>query len=84
MLEDATGGLSFCETLKTQTVLINGDRLAGLRFTPGTRGNIKCRGFGCDNPAMLQTTEHEGDPAGRVQRRGVLIHEGPESTKKGR
>ena len=88
VLEDATGGLSFCETLGTQTVLINGDELAGLHFThEGRTDNIKCRGFGCDNPATLQTTEHEGAYTLRVacSVEGVLIHEGEaESTAKGR
>ena len=88
VLEDATGGLSFCETLGTQTVLINGDELAGLHFThEGRTDNIKCRGFGGDNPATLQTTEHEGAYTLRIacSVEGVLIHEGEaESTAQGR
>ena len=88
VLKDAAGGLSFCETLGTQTVLVNGDEFAGLHFTHvGCADNIKCRGFGCDNPATLQTTEHEGAYTLRVacSVEGVLVHEGEaESTAQGR
>ena len=87
VLEDATGGLSFCETLGTQTVLVNGDEFAGLHFThEGRADNIKCRGFGCDNPAALQATEYEGAYTLRVACgvESVLIHEGEaESTAQG-
>ena len=88
VLEDTTGGLSLSEALGTQAVLVNGEEFAGLNFThEGRADNIKCRGFGCDNPAALQATEHQRADALRVACgvEGVLIHEGEaESTAQGR
>ena len=88
VLEDTTGGLSLSEALGTQAVLVNGEEFAGLNFThEGRADNIKCRGFGCDNPAALQATEHEGAYTLRIACgvEGVLIHEGEaEGTAQGR